>query len=62
MTTTIALSEPTRDKLKAYGRKGETYDQIVRRMMEIVDRELYMREVHGRLEEKEKFIPLDELE
>ena len=61
MTTTIALSESTRDKLKTYGRKGETYDQIVRNMMEIVDRELYMREINRRLGEKEKFVPLDEL-
>lgn len=62
MATTVALSENTRDKLKSFGRKGDTYDDIIRRMMEIVDRELYLDEVYRRLEEKEKFVPLDELE
>lgn len=62
MATTVALSEDTRDKLKSFGRKGDTYDDIIRRMMEIVDRELYLDEVYRRLEEKEKFTPLDELE
>lgn len=62
MATTIALSEDTRDKLKSFGRKGDTYDDIISRMMEIVDRELYLDEVYRRLEEKEKFVPLDELE
>ncbi len=62
MATTVALSENTRDKLKSFGRKGDTYDDIICRMMEIVDRELYLDEVYRRLEEKEKFVPLDELE
>ncbi len=62
MATTIALSEGTRDKLKSFGRKGDTYDDIIRRMMGIVDRELYLDEVYRRLEEKDKFVSLDELE
>ena len=62
MATTIALDENTRDKLKSYGRKGDTYDDIIQRMMDIVDRELYLKEVYRRLGEKEEFIPLDELE
>ncbi len=62
MATTIAVNESTRDKLKSYGRKGDTYDDIIQRMMDIVDRELYLNEVYRRLGEKDKFIPLDELE
>ena len=31
--TTIELSKETRDKLKELGKKGETYDEIVRRLL-----------------------------
>lgn len=62
MATTIAVTEDTRDRLKSYGRKGDTYDDIISRMMDIVDKELYLSDVYRRLGEKEKFIPLDELE
>ncbi|UCD93218.1 MAG: hypothetical protein JSV43_00505 [Methanobacteriota archaeon] len=61
MATTIAVSEGTRDKLKSYGRKGDTYDQIISRLMEIVNRETFLEEVYKRLAEKDQFVPLDEL-
>jgi len=32
--TTIQLSKETRDQLKELGKKGETYDDIIRRLME----------------------------
>ncbi len=31
--TTIQLSSETREKLKALGKKGETYDDIIRALM-----------------------------
>lgn len=62
MTTTIALSEDTRDRLKAYGRKGETYEDIIIRFMDMVSREMYLEEVYKRLAEKDKFVPMDVLE
>jgi len=33
--TTIELSKETRDKLKELGKKGETYDSIIRRLIEL---------------------------
>ena len=36
MVTTISLSEEMRDKLKNLGRTGESYDEVLRRMYEIV--------------------------
>jgi len=33
--TTIELSKETRDQLKELGKKGETYDQIVRRLLKL---------------------------
>lgn len=33
MTTTIAISEEVRDQIKEYGNKGETYDDILRKLL-----------------------------
>ncbi len=33
MTTTIQLSEETRDKLLAEGKKGETYEDVILRLL-----------------------------
>jgi len=32
--TTIRISVETRDKLKKIGRKGETYDDIIKRLLD----------------------------
>lgn len=32
--TTIPLTKPTRDRLRAVGRKGETYDELVTRLLD----------------------------
>lgn len=32
--TTIPLSKKTRDRLRALGRKGETYDELLNRLMD----------------------------
>lgn len=33
--TTIELARETRDQLKELGKKGETYDEIVRRLLKL---------------------------
>lgn len=33
--TTIAISSSTRDRLRHLGRKGETYDQLLNRLMDV---------------------------
>lgn len=35
--TVIRLSQETRERLKALGKKGETYEEIVKRMLEEVE-------------------------
>jgi hypothetical protein len=35
--TTIQLEESTRDRLKGFGKKGESYDDIVIRLMDIAE-------------------------
>lgn len=34
MATTISLNEKTRDRLKKLGNKGDTYDDIVERLID----------------------------
>ena len=33
MNTTIAISDDIRDEIKEFGSKGETYDQILRKLL-----------------------------
>lgn len=59
--TTIPVTKKVRDRLKEYGRKGETYNDILKRLMDEVDYETFMERQYRKLEEKEKFVSLDEL-
>ncbi len=36
--TTIQISKETREMLKELGKKGETYDDIIRRLIELAKR------------------------
>ena len=42
LTTTILVEPETREKLKALGQKGDTYNSIIERLLETSNR----REVH----------------
>ena len=59
--TTIPVIKEVRDMLKSYGLKGETYDNILRRIMKQVDSEEFMERQYKRLREKDKFVSLDEI-
>jgi hypothetical protein len=59
-TTTIPLSKETRDLLKKYGQKGETYDELIRRLLEIAEQMDFAR-VQKRILENEEFVPLDQV-
>jgi len=60
-TTTIPLEKETRDRLRMLGRKGETYDQILKRLMSIAEYEEFMETQYDRLKDKKNFVSLDEL-
>ncbi len=65
MATTIQIQHETREKLKMFGHKGETYDDIVERLMNYCE-ELNIEEMiekrWNKLQlEKEQYIPLDEI-
>lgn len=59
--TTIPITKAVRDMLKSYGLKGDTYDKILRSMMEQVDHEEFMGRQYKLLQEKDKFVSLDEI-
>nr|WP_321496877.1 hypothetical protein [uncultured Methanolobus sp.] len=60
-TTTIPTTKTIRDRLKTYGRKGDTYSDILTRLMDAVDRDEFMDRMYQRLEEKDQFVSLDDL-
>ncbi|AGF97955.1 DUF7557 family protein [Methanosarcina mazei] len=59
--TTIPVTKEIRERLKKYGMKGETYNDILKRLMDEVDYEAFMERQYKKLEEKDKFVSLDEL-
>lgn len=61
MTTTIPLEKETRERLRSFGKKGETYDEVLRRLMTIAEYEEFMTRQYERLKEKSAFVSLDEI-
>ena len=59
-TTTIPLKKETRDLLKKYGRKGETYDELIRRLLEIAEQMEFVK-AQKRILETEEFVELDQV-
>jgi hypothetical protein len=59
-TTTIPLSKETRDLLKKYGQKGETYDELIRRLLEIAEQSEFAKR-QRRILSEEEFVPLDQV-
>jgi predicted CopG family antitoxin len=65
MSTTIQIKKETREKLKHFGHKGESYDDIIGRLMNYCE-ELNIEElIEARWEklqkEKNVYIPLDDV-
>lgn len=60
--TTIPVTKDVRDRrLKTYGMEGETYNDILKRLMDEVDHESFMERQYKKLEEKGKFVSLDDI-
>jgi len=60
-TTTIPLEKETRERLRSLGRKGETYDQVLKRLISIAEYEEFMTRQYERLKDKNAFVSLDEI-
>ena len=65
-STTISVDRETRERIKKFGTKGEDYDKILNRMMNILDEmnlDRYINRKYKKLvEDREKFISLEEYE
>jgi len=65
MPTTIQIDKETREHLKRFGYKSESYSDIIERLMaycEELDLERMVQERWERLQrEKEEYVPLDEI-
>jgi hypothetical protein len=61
VATTILVEKETRERLRSFGKKGETYDQILRRLMSLAEYEGFMENQYERLEDKAAFLSLDEI-
>lgn len=59
-TTTIPLSKETRDLLKKYGQKGETYDELIRRLLDTAEQMEFAKR-QKRILADEEFVPLDQV-
>jgi hypothetical protein len=58
--TTIQIQKDTRDNLREIGHKGETYDKLIRRLMEAAKEIEFFADL-DRIVDKEEFVPLDEV-
>ncbi len=54
--TTIAVRPKTREKLKRFGMKGESYDEVINRLMRERTMELVLPRHPGTLEEAERLM------
>ena len=59
-TTTIPLSKETRDLLKKFGQKGETYDELIRRLLDMAEQMEFARK-QRRILAEEEFVPIDQV-
>ncbi len=55
------MAKETRERLRSFGRKGETYDVILKRLMSLAEYEGLMEKQYERLKDKKAFVSLDEL-
>jgi hypothetical protein len=58
--TTIQISKVTRDELRQLGFKGETYDQLLVRLIEMARMSTFFQDV-DRILETEEFVPLEKI-
>lgn len=63
MGTTINIEPKLRDRLKTYGTAGETYNDILARLMDNMDRDAFFRKAREVHDHPERFTwhTLDEL-
>ncbi len=60
MATTIPIDPAVRDRLRTYGTSGMTYNEILRGLMDQVDREAFVAEIRRRVDEIKNWVDLED--
>jgi len=60
-TTTIQVDKEIRDTLKKMGGKGDTYSDIIRRLIKKVEYIKFMEEQYEILDNEKEWVSIDEL-
>lgn len=58
--TTIRIRKDTRDELKNMGRKGQTYAELIIKLLRIAKKDMFFNELN-KIADSEEFVSLDEI-
>lgn len=58
--TTIQVNKETREELRELGKKGETYDQLIHRLIEVARKMEFFDDI-DKILETEEFVSLEEI-
>jgi predicted CopG family antitoxin len=58
--TTIQIRKDTRDELKKMGRKGQTYDELITKLLRVAKKDMFFNEL-DKIADSEEFVSLDEI-
>ncbi len=58
--TTIQIEKETREELKNFGTKDETYDEILKKMIEMARKQMFF-ERQRQILKTEEFVPLESI-
>jgi len=61
-TTTIQVEREVKEALKKMGRKGDTYNEIIKRLIEKAEYIKFMGEQYMILDNEKEWTPIDELQ
>lgn len=62
MPTTITIEPKVRDRLKTFGHAGQTYNEILTRMMDHMNREQFLRDLRETIAQTTDWADIDELD
>ena len=62
MATTIALEAKTRERLRTFGMAGQSYDEILQQLMDKVDMDKFVAEMHRIADETTDWVELDDFD
>ena len=56
--TTIHIRKDTRDEFKKIGRKGQTYDELITKLLRVAKKDMFFNEL-DKIADSEEFVSLD---